>query len=192
MIFTGWDTGDSVWTGGRFRRSPVADMGCRLSSGVCRLPPMNRITEKLGWLFGTAVGLGYFPVAPATLASLAAVVVYWALPVDGYSPAFMGLVGASLLIGPWCCGSLTSEADPDPKRAVWDEVAGMWLTCLFLPKTLPWLAAAFLLFRVLDVLKPWPIRHYERLPGGYGIMADDVAAGVLGSAALNLLYRLAW
>ena len=97
-----------------------------------------------------------------------------------------------MVIGPWACGSLTSSDDPDPKRAVWDEVAGMWLTCLFLPKTLIWLAAAFLVFRVLDVLKPWPIRQYERLPGGYGIMADDVAAGVIGAAALNLVYRLLW
>ena len=68
----------------------------------------------------------------------------------------------------------------------------MWLTCLFLPKTLPWLAAAFVLFRVLDVVKPWPIRWYERLPGGYGIMADDVAAGVIGAALLNLVYRVVW
>ena len=153
---------------------------------------MNRVTGRVGWVFGTALGLGLFPLAPATLASLVAVAVYGVLPIAGDSPAFLVLIGASLLIGPWCCGSLTSAADPDPKRAVWDEVAGMWLTCLFLPKTLPWLAAAFLLFRVLDVLKPWPIRHYERLPGGYGIMADDVAAGVLGAAALNLVYRLAW
>ena len=153
---------------------------------------MRPIINKTGWLAGTAAGVGLFPVAPATAASLAAVAVYWALPVGGDSPAFLGLVGASLLIGPWACGSLASGADPDPKRAVWDEVAGMWLTCLFLPKTLPWLAAAFLLFRALDVLKPWPIRQYERLPGGYGIMADDVAAGVLGAAVLNLVYRLAW
>ena len=153
---------------------------------------MRPIINKAGWLVGTAAGVGLFPVAPATAASLAAVAVYWALPVGGDSLAFLGLLGASLLIGPWACGSLASGADPDPKRAVWDEVAGMWLTCLFLPKTLPWLAAAFLLFRALDVLKPWPIRQYERLPGGYGIMADDVAAGVLGAAVLNLVYRLAW
>ena len=153
---------------------------------------MNRVAGRVGWVFGTALGLGLFPFAPATLASLVAVAVYGVFPIAGDSPAFLALIGASLLIGPWCCGSLTSAADLDPKRAVWDEVAGMWLTCLFLPKTLPWLAAAFLLFRVLDVLKPWPIRHYERLPGGYGIMADDVAAGVLGAAALNLVYRLAW
>ena len=153
---------------------------------------MGLIIDKAGWLAGTAAGVGLFPVAPATAASLMAVVVYWALPVGGDSPAFLGLVGASLLVGPWACGSLASRDDPDPRRAVWDEVAGMWLTCLFLPKTLLWLAAAFLLFRALDVIKPWPIRQYERLPGGYGIMADDVAAGVLGAAVLNLVYRLAW
>lgn len=153
---------------------------------------MRPIIDKVAWLAGTGFGVGLFPVAPATMASLVAVAVYWALPIGGDSPVFLGLVGASLVIGPWVCGSLTSSDDPDPKRAVWDEVAGVWLTCLFLPKTLPWLAAAFLLFRVLDVLKPWPIRQYERLPGGYGILADDVAAGVLGAAILNLVYRLAW
>ncbi len=153
---------------------------------------MSSLSQRLGWLFGTAAGAGLFPVAPATLASLLAAAVYFAVPMEGDSPAFLVLVAGSVVIGPWACGSLTRADDPDPKRAVWDEVAGMWLTCLFLPKTLPWLAAAFVLFRVLDVLKPWPIRQYERLPGGFGIMADDVAAGVLGAAVLNLVYRLGW
>ena len=153
---------------------------------------MRRLTEGAGWLVGTALGVGLFPVAPATMASLLALAVYAPLPMAGDSPALLLLVAVSLVVGPWACGSLVREDDPDPKRAVWDEVAGMWLTCLFLPKTLPWLAAAFVLFRVLDVLKPWPIRRFERLPGGYGIMADDIAAGVIGAAALNLVYRLAW
>ncbi len=126
------------------------------------------------------------------MASLVALAVYAPLPMGGDSPGFIILVAASLIIGPWACGSLVREDDPDPKRAVWDEVAGVWLTCLFLPKTLPWLAAAFVVFRVLDILKPWPIRRFERLPGGYGIMADDVAAGVVGAAALNLVYRVWW
>ncbi len=154
--------------------------------------PVKRILDGLGQAIGTALGLGFFPVAPATLASFAAVAVYLALPVEGDSPVFFGLVAASLIVGPWACGSLMSADDQDPKRAVWDEVAGMWLTCLLIPKTLPWLAAAFVLFRVLDVLKPWPIRRFERLPGGWGIMADDVAAGVVGAVALNLVYRLVW
>lgn len=153
---------------------------------------LRKLSQSAGWLFGTALGLGLFPVAPATLASLVAAAVYYPLPIDGDSPALFALIAASLAIGPWVCNSLTSPDDPDPKRAVWDEVAGMWLTCLFLPKTLPWLAAAFLLFRALDVLKPWPIRSYERLPGGWGIMADDAAAGVIGACVLNLVYRLTW
>ena len=151
---------------------------------------LRTLSKSAGWLLGTALGLGLFPVAPATLASLAAVAVYYPLPIDGDSPAFFALIAASMVIGPWACDSLTGPNDPDPKRAVWDEVVGMWLTCLFLPKTLPWLAAAFLVFRALDVLKPWPIRSYERLPGGWGIMADDVAAGVIGACLLNLVYRV--
>ena len=149
-------------------------------------------SKSAGRLFGTALGLGLFPVAPATLASLVALAVYYPLPMDGDSPAFIALVAASLGIGPWACNSLATPDNPDPKRAVWDEVVGVWLTCLFLPKSLPWLAAAFVTFRVLDVLKPWPIRSYERLPGGWGIMADDAAAGVIGACLLNLIYRLAW
>ena len=157
-----------------------------------QLSALGTVSKSVGWLFGTALGLGLFPVAPATLASLAAAAVYYLLPVDGNSPAFFAMVAASLAVGPWACHSLTGPGDPDPKRAVWDEVAGMWLTCLLLPKTLPWLAAAFLLFRALDVLKPWPIRSYERLPGGWGIMADDAAAGIIGACLLNLVYRLFW
>ena len=157
-----------------------------------QLSALGTLSKLAGGLFGTALGLGLFPVAPATLASLVAVAVYYPLPMDGNSPAFFALAAASLAIGPWACNSLVTQNNPDPKRAVWDEVAGMWLTCLFLPKTLPWLAAAFLLFRALDVLKPWPIRSYERLPGGWGIMADDAAAGVIGACLLNLVYRLAW
>ena len=126
------------------------------------------------------------------MASLVALAVYAPLPMAGDSLGFILLVAGSLVIGPWACGTLVREDDPDPKRAVWDEVAGVWLTCLFLPKTLPWLAAAFVVFRVLDVLKPWPIRRFERLPGGCGIMADDVAAGLVGAAALNLAYRVFW
>ena len=142
-----------------------------------------------GRAIGTGMGLGLAPIAPATVASLAAVVVYGFSPLDEGSIEFFLLCALGSLVGIWACQTLITEDDHDPKRAVWDEVAGMWITCLLLPKTLPWLAAAFLVFRVLDILKPWPIRRLEGLPGGLGIMADDVLAGVVGAVGLNAVYQ---
>ena len=74
----------------------------------------------------------------------------------------------------------------DPSEAVVDEVAGFLLTMTFIPPTFVTCAAGFLIFRVLDVLKPWPASRLERLPAGWGIMADDVACGVMGALVMNL------
>jgi phosphatidylglycerophosphatase A len=74
----------------------------------------------------------------------------------------------------------------DPGLVVVDEIAGMWVTLLFLPFTPLVAALGFFAFRAMDVLKPWPARRFERLPGGWGIMADDLRAGVYA----NLLVRL--
>ena len=150
--------------------------------------PVSLVARTLG----AGAGIGLFPVAPATAASLAAVVIYGFSPIAEDSLGLYLLVGLGFLVGVWATGSLITPNDPDPKTAVWDEFIGMWVTCLLLPKTLPWMAAAFVLFRVLDVLKPWPVRRFERLPRGWGIMADDLAAGVLGALALNVVYRLAF
>ena len=144
---------------------------------------------RCGWIVGTGIGLGLAPFAPATVASLAALLVYKFLPFEGDSTGFLLLCTIGSLVGIWACHTMITESDHDPQRAVWDEVAGMWITCLFLPKTLPWLAAAFVVFRVLDIAKPWPIRRFEGLPGGLGIMADDLAAGIAGAVGLNVVYR---
>lgn len=146
---------------------------------------------RLAWLVGTGFGSGLAPVAPATAGSLVALVVYFFLPIGEDSVAFYLLIGAGLFVGIWATGRLTTSADHDPQRAVWDEFVGMWATCLLLPKTLPWMAAAFICFRVLDVTKPWPIRRLEQFPGGQGIMADDLLAGLYGALLLNGL-RLAF
>ena len=151
---------------------------------------MPSLPSAAGWVIGAGAGLGLFPVAPATAASLAAVLIYGFSPLPEDSYGLFILVGAGFFAGVWAVGTLVTKEDPDPKPAVWDEFIGMWVTCLFLPKELPWLAAAFICFRVLDILKPWPIRRFERLPGGWGIMADDLAAGIAGAAALNMIYRI--
>ena len=134
---------------------------------------MPSLSSATGWVLGAGAGLGLFPVAPATAASLAAVLIYGFSPLPEDSYGLFILIGAGFLVGVWAVGTLVTKEDlclspPAP----WDESPpGMWVTCLFLPKTWEWLAAAFICFRVLDVLKPWPIRRFERLPGGWGIMA---------------------
>ena len=126
-------------------------------------------------------------MAPATVASFAAVSLYYFIPVLGDSIIFYSMIGAGFVIGVWATSTLSTTTRPDPSLAVMDEVIGMWAHCLLLPKSVLWLAAAFLLFRILDVVKPWPINRLERLPGGLGIMADDLAAGLVGALILNVV-----
>lgn len=140
---------------------------------------------RVGWLLGSGLGCGLAPVAPATVASVAAVAVYYFLPISEDSITLYLMVGVGFVLGVWATGTLATPGRPDPSLAVMDEVIGMWATCLLLPKSIPWLAAAFLCFRILDVVKPWPINRLERLPGGLGIMADDLAAGLAGALILN-------
>ena len=146
--------------------------------------------RSVAWLMGTGFGSGLAPIAPATAASLVALVAYFYLPIPEDSVALYLLISLGFLAGIWATGSLISPADEDPSRAVWDEFVGMWATCLLLPKELLWMGAAFFSFRLLDILKPWPIRRLERLPGGLGIMADDLLAGIYGAAVLNGLRLL--
>ena len=145
------------------------------------------LSSSIGWIFGTGAGLGLSPVAPATVGALAAVVIYGFAPLPEDSIGFFLLIALGFVFGVWATGTLLSEEDHDPSRAVWDEFIGMWATCLLLPKTLPWLVVAFLIFRLLDIWKPWPIRRFERLPGGWGIMADDLVAGLVGALVLNFI-----
>ena len=143
------------------------------------------VLRQLAWLVGTGLGSGLFPVAPATAGSLVAVVIYGFAPIPEDSIALYLLIAIGFLVGIPATASLISPTNHDPGKAVWDEFVGMWTTCLFLPKELPWLIAAFFVFRVLDILKPWPVRRLERLPGGLGIMSDDLLAGFFGAALLN-------
>jgi len=145
---------------------------------------------RLAWIIGTGFGSGLFPVAPATVGGFVALAVYWWMPLSGESPGLVVLIGTGFLLGVWATGRMSTAADLDPKQAVWDEFIGMWATCILVPKTLPWMAAAFVCFRVLDIWKPWPIRRLERLHGGLGIMADDLLAGVLGAVLLYVIRLL--
>lgn len=143
--------------------------------------------RKMAELVATGLGSGYWPIAPATAGSAAALLLYWALPFpgEGDSPWFFAMIAATALVGIWAAERVGTSEDPDPKRVVIDEWVGVWVTVAFLPATWAWLLAGFFLFRVLDILKPFGIRRLEKIHGGFGVMLDDVAAGVVGAVLLN-------
>ena len=141
------------------------------------------------WI-ATGFGLGNLPIAPATWASfaVAAVLSLFALrgPLDPV--ALGGALAVSVLAGVWSSGVAERTLGHDAKPIVIDEVAGMLLSVWLVPlggRPVAALIAAFLLFRVFDIWKPWPIRASQRLPGGFGIVADDLLAGI----ATNLVLR---
>jgi phosphatidylglycerophosphatase A len=135
---------------------------------------------RLARWIATAGGLGYAPVAPGTVASLpVALLVWWFAPGDGPLLLAAGLVAA---VGVWAATREEARLrEKDPAPIVIDEVAGMLVACTGHPRTLAWVLALFVAFRVLDVWKPLGIRALQALPGGFGIVADDLLAGVYAS-----------
>ena len=150
----------------------------------------HKYLKKIAWLIGTGAGVGLVPVAPGTFGTAAALLIYYVLPVPSASPIFLSIILLGLIIGIWATGILSTDNDPDPGKVVWDEYVGLWITCFLLPKTWEWLIPAFFIFRILDILKPWPIRRIESLPKGWGIMLDDVLAAIYANLAINITHIL--
>jgi phosphatidylglycerophosphatase A len=147
---------------------------------------MSRAIDAAAKLVATGLGSGYSPVAPGTAGSLVGLLLF--LPLAGRALWIqLAAVVAVTILGVLAGGRLaTMLGAKDPGMVVVDEVAGQWITFLALPMTPVTAVAGFLLFRVMDILKPWPARALERLPGGLGIMADDVAAGIYAHLLLRL------
>jgi len=137
----------------------------------------------------TAFGAGYSPIAPGTAGSLVGLALFW--PLQLAAPWVQLLVTVAAYFAGVAASTRLARrlGRKDPGAAVVDEVVGMWLALLFLPFTPATAVAAFLLFRVLDVFKPYPARQLESLPGGWGIMTDDVMAGVYANLLLQAVLR---
>lgn len=133
-------------------------------------------------------GSGLVPFAPGTAGSLVAAVAYLALGRLAW-PVQVAAIAVVSLLGTAAAARAERVWGEDPGRVVVDEVAGQWLALVALPPTWGWMVAGFLLFRLFDITKPPPCRRLERLPGGFGVIADDLAAG--GYARLLLLVA-AW
>lgn len=152
---------------------------------------MNKFSEYLSTLFG----IGYFPKAPGTAGTLFAAIVYFALPDQWFANwQNSSLVLIAILLGSIMSVFFISKAEErlghDNGKIVLDEFWGYFIAVLFLPKTLLMIAAAFVLFRIFDILKPEPVNVLQKLPKGWGVMADDIMAGVYANVVLQILIRL--
>lgn len=144
--------------------------------------------DKAALALATWFGCGCWPVGPGTAGSLGAVAVAWALQRWlGYAMVWHAALAAALVLpAVWAAGEVARRRGvEDPGMVVVDEAVGQWIA-LAGAGAFAWKegAAAFVLFRLFDIWKPWPVRAAERLPGGWGIVADDVLAGIYAALAL--------
>jgi phosphatidylglycerophosphatase A len=142
---------------------------------------------RLGVLLATGGGAGYAPIAPGTAGAAIGVLWHIAFRPLGAPIEVVALVILSIA-GVWAAGVAASASGrKDPGHVVVDEIAGQALTLACLNTGFLGLLIGFGLFRLFDIFKPWPVRQFEALPGGLGIMADDLMAGVYGWIALQSL-----
>jgi phosphatidylglycerophosphatase A len=150
-------------------------------------PPRPGALSALAHLVATGLGSGYSPFAPGTAGSAVGLALFWPLAGLPLVP-LLGVVALVAVAGVAAGGHVARRAGrKDPGLVVIDEVVGMWVTLLGLPFNPLTAALGFLAFRAMDIVKPYPARQLEGLPGGVGIMADDVMAGIYA----NLLLRVA-
>ncbi|GAA3536986.1 phosphatidylglycerophosphatase A family protein [Zobellella aerophila] len=137
-------------------------------------------------LLALGFGAGLSPVMPGTMGTLAAVPLYWliqGLPLGWY----LALLVVGFIAGIWICNAATKAIGRhDHGAIVWDEIIGFGITMTAAPAGWQWVLAGFVLFRLFDIVKPWPIRWFDRrIHGGFGIMLDDVIAGIFAWLCLQ-------
>jgi phosphatidylglycerophosphatase A len=151
---------------------------------------VNRVAVALA----TCLGCGYFPWGPGTIGSLVAIIIAVVLHFSAGASRPALLIATLVLLAPAIWASTQTarlHGQKDPSVVVIDEVLGQWVTLLG-ATALRWksFCAAFLLFRLFDIWKPWPVRSFEKLPEGVGIVADDLAAGIYGALILYIVGKL--
>ncbi len=141
-------------------------------------------------LLATGFGSGLAPKAPGTFGTVVGVLVCLLLS-ELTLLHYTGVCVALLIVGIWVCGQAARDLNShDHPSIVFDEIVGYLVTMIAIPKQLPWLIAGFILFRIFDIIKPWPISVLDRhVKGGFGIMIDDVLAALF---ALGILHAAHW
>jgi phosphatidylglycerophosphatase A len=148
--------------------------------------------EKIHRLISTCLGIGYIPKGGGTVAAIACCIVWYLARTGGSgkneSPFGPVLATALILaVGVWSAGKVEGEWGKDSSKVVIDEVAGMCLTLLFIPVRWQYILCGLVLFRFFDIAKPLGIRKMEELKGGWGVMMDDMLAGLYSNMILQVI-----
>ncbi|MCX7187882.1 MAG: phosphatidylglycerophosphatase A [Proteobacteria bacterium] len=152
-------------------------------------PSWQFICSHLAHFIAFGFGSGLSPVAPGTVGTLVAFPVYWSLAGRLNEVLFMGMVAFIFAVGVWACGRTGKTLGvADHGGMVWDEITAFLLVLFFTPEGLLWQLLAFLLFRFFDIVKPPPIRYFDRTwHGGFGVMFDDILAAGYAILGLTLM-----
>lgn len=140
-------------------------------------------------LIGSGFLTGYSPVASGTVGSIAALLIYL---IPGFEQLFIIIPAIILFLvyGIYLGDKFEAEYGKDPAQCTIDEIVGTWISLIALPKTTWIIVSAFLLWRILDIIKPAPARNLEKLKGGLGIMIDDVVSGIYTLIIMHLIVYL--
>ncbi len=138
---------------------------------------------------GLGFGSGLAPKAPGTFGTLAALPIYWLIK-DLPIAIYLAIILVAFFAGIWICQqSANWLGKDDPSAVVWDEIVGYLITMIAAPSGWQWVLLGFVLFRLFDIVKPWPISWADKsLHGGLGIMVDDVIAGLFSAITLQIVY----
>lgn len=151
-----------------------------------KLKSIKNLDDKIAVLIATLGGIGFYTNAPGTLGSAAAALISAVIDVPLWAIFILIILGiwASCRAEKVLAEIQNSAKKHDPGCIVIDEAVGVWLSILMLPKS--FIIPGFVLFRIVDILKPFPVYLFEKIPSGWGIMADDIAGGVI----VNILLRI--
>lgn len=147
------------------------------------------MSQRLNKLIATVGGVGYLPFAPGTWASAIATIIWFLFSkqTDDQLIWQVVIIIVAIASGIYSSGKVASIENKDPSHIVVDELAGMWLTLLFIPPSFPNYLAGFILFRFFDISKPFGIKRMENYRNGWGIMLDDILAGIYSNILLRII-----
>ena len=137
-------------------------------------------------LLGSGFFSGYIPIAPGTFGSLVALAIYL-IPGFENPTILLTLISLFSIIGIYTGNKFEKVYGKDPAQCTIDEMVGMWITLLFIPKYIWYILIAFIIWRILDIIKPFPANIVEKIKGGWGIMLDDIVAGIYSLILVHII-----